>query len=122
MMVAAIVISLCGLVIKMALAQRQSENNLTAFHLYLRMVESKEYQFQFVDIDDDHLVLKANGKRYLISLAKNSIKMTTNHGGYVPLMDGVQNVKWRYHKEILTTTIEMQNGAVFSAQSRLKTG
>ncbi|UQS86769.1 ComGF family competence protein [Nicoliella spurrieriana] len=122
LMVVAMVILLCGILFSYVVTRRQHDNHLTAFHLYLRMIESKEYRFKYVEHRSDRLVLKTADKQYIISLANDSIRMTTTHGGYVPLIDGVDYVEWHYHRDVLMTRVIMQNGDVFKAKSLLKTG
>ncbi|MHA8137963.1 competence type IV pilus minor pilin ComGF [Lactobacillaceae bacterium Scapto_B20] len=108
---------LISVVVKAIGQQQATENELTNFHLYLRTIESPKYKFNYVDHRQNQLKLTSNNKVYLINLTNAGIRMTTDKGGYVPLLDRVQRVSWQYESTYLTTQIEMENGTSFKAVS-----
>ncbi|MEJ6400436.1 competence type IV pilus minor pilin ComGF [Nicoliella lavandulae] len=118
--IVAMVVGLMSIVIRSILRYQEHRNNVTAFHMYLRMIESPEYQFKYLNHQHHQLILSANQKRYVIGQSVNSIRLTTDKGGYVPLIDDVAAVNWHYDRNILSTRLVMQNGDQFTARSLMK--
>ncbi|MHA8110938.1 competence type IV pilus minor pilin ComGF [Lactobacillaceae bacterium Melli_B4] len=122
LVIVSMIVLLIAVVVRSIWQQQQDENESTNFHLYLRAIESSKYHFKYVDNADGRLKLTSHNKTYLVALNSNGIRMTTDKGGYVPLLDHVVRVDWQYERSLLKTRVQMTSGNTFKAVSLIEPG
>ena len=102
---------------------RRSEVNsfqLTDFYSYLDTTENHRYRLK--KAGQHRVELSGNGKMYILKLKNNRhlLMMTTNRGGYMPLLKNVKSVNWSYRRPVLHTVVTMENGQRFKGNSDFK--
>lgn len=94
------------------------EDSSTDFYLYLRTVEDRGYRIK--NCDSQRLALSKGGKTYNVRFSKNKLIISTDKGGYIPILDNVSSVDWSARKNILNSRVEMTDGKRFSGRSVLR--
>lgn len=119
-MVSLMIFSVAVMTISLVLQgiRRQAVDDYTTeFYLYLNILENHHYKISHCC--SQQLILSKNHKKYNVSFSKQKIIMSTDKGGYVPILNHVKSVDWKNKNGTLMTNIEMINGRMFNGRSRL---
>lgn len=98
----------------------QSKDYQLDYHIFLRTIESHNFQFELQTMDDERIVLYSHKtkKKYRLAKYNDCLRLQGITKGHVPVLEHVKKVSWKsQNKYQVLIKGEFTNGEEFSSTS-----
>lgn len=102
--------------------QRDKNENVIDYQLFLKEIESDKFDFAWRDVSNNEVYLysQANKKEYKLKQNKQSLILSGEKNGYLPMLDKINNVFFSKSGDHLKISITFLNGEQYTNVSVLK--